>query len=480
MNDHDEHFPISRDAEKSLSRSSDPRLEWAHLRRFLDPFGHYKPRRAMAVSQPEDPAEVQADAIANSVMNDDVDTSQNLMQTPIADVSASAEEASLTAPSGFEEKLKMLKGSGAPLEEKQQEKLEKHLDADLDEVRVHSGAEAAELSASIQARAFSVGKDIFFKDDVSEELLAHEVVHTVQFDEESAMLSRVFDQKIYDERKPIYDKCMKEGSYLGGFTKKLVDLYGDPTYGLKQLQTNFFEKGTLFTATIDAFGHQYGLWPNMILIYYLLDETWTPQEGYPIVKSFVAPDGKFVILSTFKGQIYLQKDVKGGGSEPNDNATITAYNHIAVNGLKDKAAGGFYLYTDETLFNNAIALGDQLGFQLLEDRKDGKARKLGYQLKVSQFQSEYNILRANGYSKSIDQFLADPISLRDFLEGGKVFKNVSIAGIVKNEGGVNMRKTPFTTDDITRLGKSYEGPKDNFVENIPFNKPQNPQVSKNG
>jgi hypothetical protein len=39
MNDHDEYFPISRDAEKSLSRSSDPRLEWAHLRRFLDPFG---------------------------------------------------------------------------------------------------------------------------------------------------------------------------------------------------------------------------------------------------------------------------------------------------------------------------------------------------------------------------------------------------------------------------------------------------------
>ncbi|MGL4598903.1 MAG: DUF4157 domain-containing protein, partial [Bacteroidia bacterium] len=333
----------------------------------------------------------------------------------------------------------------------------------------HTGSEAADLSSSINARAFAHGKDIFFKDDVSEELLAHEVVHTVQFDEESAMLSRVFDQTIYDERKPIYDKCMKEGSYFSGFTKKLVTLYGDPAYGIKELQANFFEKGTSFTTTIDSFGHQYGLWPNLILIYYLLDETWTPTEGYPLVKSFVAPDGKFVILSTFKGQIYLQKDVKNGGSEPNDNSTITAYNHIAVNGLQDKASGGFYLYNDETLYNNAIALDDQLGFKLLEDVKDGNARKLGYHLKVSQFQTEYNILRANGYSKSIDQFLAEPVSLRDFLEGGKLFKNVSISGIVKNEDGVKMRKTPFTPDDITRLGKAYEGPEDNFIEIIPFN-----------
>ncbi|MGL4597104.1 MAG: hypothetical protein ACRCYO_06240 [Bacteroidia bacterium] len=48
MNDHDEYFPISRESERGLSQSSDPRLEWEHLRRFLDPFGYYKPRRATA------------------------------------------------------------------------------------------------------------------------------------------------------------------------------------------------------------------------------------------------------------------------------------------------------------------------------------------------------------------------------------------------------------------------------------------------
>ncbi|MGL4596959.1 MAG: DUF4157 domain-containing protein, partial [Bacteroidia bacterium] len=181
MNDHDEYFPVSRESEKGMSHGADPRLEWEHLRRFLDPFGHYKPRRAMAVSKPEDPTEVQADAIADSVMNDDVSASQELMQTPVSSISPNAEDAALTTPAGFEEKLAAQKGGGESLKEEQQEKLEKHLDADLSDVRIHTGSEAADLSSSINARAFAHGKDIFFKDDVSEELLAHEVVHTVQF-----------------------------------------------------------------------------------------------------------------------------------------------------------------------------------------------------------------------------------------------------------------------------------------------------------
>ncbi|MGL4597460.1 MAG: EndoU domain-containing protein [Bacteroidia bacterium] len=80
MDDHDEYFPISRESEKGSYQGSDPRLEWEHLRRFLDPFGYYKPRRATAipVSQPEDPAEQQADALAASVMQGDVQQSQEI------------------------------------------------------------------------------------------------------------------------------------------------------------------------------------------------------------------------------------------------------------------------------------------------------------------------------------------------------------------------------------------------------------------
>ncbi len=49
MSDHDEYFLVSRESEKGMYQGADPRLEWEHLRKFLDPFGYYKPRRAAPV-----------------------------------------------------------------------------------------------------------------------------------------------------------------------------------------------------------------------------------------------------------------------------------------------------------------------------------------------------------------------------------------------------------------------------------------------
>ncbi|HLP10620.1 MAG TPA: hypothetical protein VK177_01745, partial [Flavobacteriales bacterium] len=274
-----------------------------------------------------------------------------------------------------------------------------------------------------------------------------------------------------DERKQL----LKESGTLGGLTKKLVEKTGDDAYSLKNLQTNFFEKGTDFSGNLDLYGNVYGLWPNLILLYYLTQEAWTPAEGYPVVKSYVAPGGQLVILSTFKGSIQMQKDEKkqgdkNPGSAANNNAVITAYNHIAVKGLKDQAANGFYLYSNEEDYENVISLSDpDLGFKLRDDVKDGIALSRGYKLKESQYQQEYNILRENGYTKSISEYRANPISLRDFLEGGKIFENVNIPAIVNNGEGVNIRKNPFSPDDIERLGKNYEGPNPNFIKLIPFN-----------
>ncbi len=59
--------------------------------------------------------------------------------------------------------------------------------ADFSQVRVHSGSASSKLNDRVQAKAFTIGNDIFFRDGVpdartshGQELLAHELTHTVQ------------------------------------------------------------------------------------------------------------------------------------------------------------------------------------------------------------------------------------------------------------------------------------------------------------
>jgi hypothetical protein len=66
-------------------------------------------------------------------------------------------------------------------------KMEGAFGADFGGIRIHEGSKASELNNRIQAKAFTVGNDIYFRDgapDASsrdgQHLLAHELTHTVQ------------------------------------------------------------------------------------------------------------------------------------------------------------------------------------------------------------------------------------------------------------------------------------------------------------
>ena len=79
------------------------------------------------------------------------------------------------------------RGGGRSLEPAGRSSMERAFGADFSGVRVHDDAAAADLSASVGARAFTVGSDIFFGagqyDPVGRggrELLAHELTHVVQ------------------------------------------------------------------------------------------------------------------------------------------------------------------------------------------------------------------------------------------------------------------------------------------------------------
>jgi hypothetical protein len=83
--------------------------------------------------------------------------------------------------------IESAKGSGQPLHDEVRSSMERGFGADFSGVNVHTGPKADALNRSLNARAFTTGKDIFFGKGQynpgstgGQELIAHELTHTVQ------------------------------------------------------------------------------------------------------------------------------------------------------------------------------------------------------------------------------------------------------------------------------------------------------------
>ncbi|MCU1658578.1 MAG: hypothetical protein JWO57_3234 [Pseudonocardiales bacterium] len=86
-----------------------------------------------------------------------------------------------------ESRLAAASGGGRPIADGIRGPLESALNADLSGVRLHAGPTARELSRSMSAEAFTQGNNVFFRDgmpdtatDAGLHLLSHELTHTVQ------------------------------------------------------------------------------------------------------------------------------------------------------------------------------------------------------------------------------------------------------------------------------------------------------------
>ena len=144
------------------------------------------------VSQPGDPAEIQADQIADKVMRMAVDPS------PMAGIHAkvaprtshpSRSQSSGSGPveNSISDKIYSSRGSGSALDQNTRGFMESRFHADFGDVRVHTGIEAEGLSRDLNAKAFTIGSDIYFGSGQYEpgiakgnHLIAHELAHTLQ------------------------------------------------------------------------------------------------------------------------------------------------------------------------------------------------------------------------------------------------------------------------------------------------------------
>jgi uncharacterized protein DUF4157 len=97
------------------------------------------------------------------------------------------------SPEGFvadgqlESRLQANRGNGSPLPEPLRLQMESRFGADFSRVRVHTDTDAADMNREVRAKAFTHGRDIFFKPDAydpgsqqGKQLLAHELTHVVQ------------------------------------------------------------------------------------------------------------------------------------------------------------------------------------------------------------------------------------------------------------------------------------------------------------
>ena len=124
-------------------------------------------RRGLPVSQPEEPAEQEAETMAEQVM-----------RAPKGTHGDAASRKSSAIP---------LSGGGQPLDPGVRQFMEDRFEYDFSQVRSHTDSAAKQSASDLNARAYTVGRDIYFgheqyrpHTDDGRRLLAHELTHVIQ------------------------------------------------------------------------------------------------------------------------------------------------------------------------------------------------------------------------------------------------------------------------------------------------------------
>lgn len=150
----------------------------------------------LTVGPAVDPYEVEADQVADRVVRHLATGvgpgSQTADPAPGHAVQRIQRRATIGTEGGSvdadtERAIQSSRGGGKGLPDGVRQSMEGAFGADFSGVRVHEGSQATDLSNRIQAKAFTVGNDVYFRDGLpsqsstaGQHLLAHELTHTIQ------------------------------------------------------------------------------------------------------------------------------------------------------------------------------------------------------------------------------------------------------------------------------------------------------------
>jgi hypothetical protein len=138
----------------------------------------------LAVGVQTDRSEREAERVASTIMR--MPDPNSVEQRTEVSERGGVPNGGLTVSGELEQRIRSLEG-GRPLSDETRSFFEPRFDTDLGNVRIHTGGRADELARSINAEAFTTGRDIVFRRGTyrpesreGKELLAHELTHVVQ------------------------------------------------------------------------------------------------------------------------------------------------------------------------------------------------------------------------------------------------------------------------------------------------------------
>ncbi len=153
----------------------------------------------LTVGSANDPLEHEADAVADRVMRmpeqsfvqrkcascEEEDKVQRKSLTSF--IQKTGIQGGFAASDAISNKINASKGGGSSMDSHTQSFMQNRFGADFSDVKIHTGGDAIQMNRDLNAKAFTVGNDIYFNEgryspnsDSGKHLLAHELTHTVQ------------------------------------------------------------------------------------------------------------------------------------------------------------------------------------------------------------------------------------------------------------------------------------------------------------
>lgn len=117
----------------------------------------------------------------------------------ITNVQAKADNGAVVS-SSINDKINSSKGNGRGMDESTQSFMQNRIGTDFSNVKIHTDGEAIQMNRELNAKAFTTGSDIYFNEGqyqpeslAGKQLLAHELVHTVQQKENKGQVQRMIE-----------------------------------------------------------------------------------------------------------------------------------------------------------------------------------------------------------------------------------------------------------------------------------------------
>lgn len=195
----DKHTTISASSHKTSIAPASEISVTKSSQEFLpeEAINHMAVQRKLSIGSPNDPMEHEADAMADKVMRMPAtnfiqrcscEEEEKAQRKPLSSfIQRKSNEGGTVASENISNQVNASRGNGQSMDSSTHSFMQARFGADFSNVTIHTSNEAASLNQELNAKAFTVGNDIYFNEgqyqpnsDAGKHLLAHELTHTIQ------------------------------------------------------------------------------------------------------------------------------------------------------------------------------------------------------------------------------------------------------------------------------------------------------------